>query len=393
MLLKRLALQKILSFKDSAIELGPLNVLIGPNAVGKSNLIEAISLLKAAPTNLADEMLRGGGVRQWIWLGDPVASPVATLECDLVLSRGRQVGPLTYLLQFSEDARGFLILEEQLVAGNGRSKAANGKTYFKRSSNYAKFGALARQQAGLDYESNAIPSTESVLSRFKSPIDATPITEVGRHLEEIKIFREFRTAATSQTRWGISTSIPKGSLMDGGDNLALVLHDLDFLGVHDRIRDYLRRFCKRFEDVKVNVGQGIAQAYLRESGLTELLSARRMSDGTLKFLCLLAALFHPKPPPLMCIEDPELGLHPEALQLVAEALVESSESTQLVVTTHSDALVDALSDRPEAVIVCERDFDNGTQCKRLSRKQLREWLKHYTLGALWRKGEIGGGRW
>jgi predicted ATPase len=66
---------------------------------------------------------------------------------------------------------------------------------------------------------------------------------------------------------------------------------------------------------------------------------------------------------------------------------------QLIVTTHSEALVDALTDRPETVLVCERDFDNGTQMKRLSKKDLKKWLEHYTLGELWRKGEIGGGRW
>lgn len=163
--------------------------------------------------------------------------------------------------------------------------------------------------------------------------------------------------------------------------------------MHDRIRDYLRRFCERFEDVKINVGEGLARTYLREAGLTEMVSAIRMSDGTLKFLSLLAALFNPKPPPLMCIEEPEVGLHPDALQLVAEALVEASESMQLIVTTHSEAFVDALSDRPESVIVCERDFDGGTQMKRLSKEHLKGWLGHYTLGQLWRNGEIGGGRW
>jgi predicted ATPase len=145
--------------------------------------------------------------------------------------------------------------------------------------------------------------------------------------------------------------------------------------------------------VKLRVGNGIVQAFLGETGLAEMLSAVRMSDGTLKFLCLLAALFHPEPPPLMCIEEPELGLHPDALQLVAEALVEASESMQLIVTTHSDALIDSLSDRPEAVLVCERDSENGTQFKRLSAEHLRNWLEHYSLGQLWRKGEIGGGRW
>jgi len=80
MLIKRLTLQKLFSFKDSAIELRELNVLIGPNAVGKSNLIEAIGLLQAAPSSLSTAILRAGGVRQVAWLGDPAGSPVASLD-------------------------------------------------------------------------------------------------------------------------------------------------------------------------------------------------------------------------------------------------------------------------------------------------------------------------
>jgi predicted ATPase len=67
MLIQRLTLKKLLSFSDATVELGQLNVLIGPNAVGKSNLIEVIGLLQATPTSLEAAILRGGGVRQWLW--------------------------------------------------------------------------------------------------------------------------------------------------------------------------------------------------------------------------------------------------------------------------------------------------------------------------------------
>jgi len=384
--IKRLTLKKLLSFNDSTVELGQLNVLIGANAVGKSNLIEAIALLRAAPTVLANEILRGGGIRQWLWLGDRVP-PIATIECELVLPGGSRFGPQVYSLQLAQDAGGVVIPAEQLVNVTVRAYSPSGEgVVFDRAHNRLRFP-----------ESQVLPqalsSSESVLSRFKSPADTTPITEVGYFFEQIRIFREFRTGPGSPTRYGISTSVPKDRLDDGGDNLALLLTELDFLGVHESVREYFRRFCDRFEDVKVRVGEGLAQAFLLETGLSEPLSAIRMSDGTLKFLCLLAALFHPKPAPLMCIEEPELGLHPDAVQLVASALVEASEHTQLVVTTHSEALIDALSDRPETVLVCERDFDNGTQFQRLSQEHLKSWLEHYTLGQLWRKGEIGGGRW
>ena len=112
MLLKEITLHNVLSFKKTTVELGSLNVLIGPNAVGKSNLIEAISLLKAAPGDLRAAMLRGGGVRSWIWLGDPVPSPIASLDCHLAGSTLKS--PLRYFLEFSEDAQGFVILRERL---------------------------------------------------------------------------------------------------------------------------------------------------------------------------------------------------------------------------------------------------------------------------------------
>src|ERR1700733_3904023 len=115
MFIKRLALKKILSFNDAEIELGQLNVLIGPNAVGKSNLIEVIGLLQATPNSLWTAMLRGGGVRQWLWLGDAVASPIATIECELNLLRGPQLGALIYSLSFSEESRGLIILAEKLA--------------------------------------------------------------------------------------------------------------------------------------------------------------------------------------------------------------------------------------------------------------------------------------
>ncbi len=390
MLIQRLRLKKLLSFNDATVELGPLNVLIGPNAVGKSNLIEAISLLQAAPTGILTPILRGGGVRQWIWLGDPVASPIATLGCDLELGGVSGVSPgpgVTYEIEFSEDNRGFLILRERLAPASVPGEA--GADYLERFYETARFGGAAANGHG----DMKLPFTESIFSQYKNPTDPTPITEIGNQFRRIQIFREFRTGRNSGARTGVSTSVGKESLADGGDNLAMVLNELDFLGVHERIREYLGRFCDRFQDVKVSVGEGLVRTFLREAGLKDMLSSLRMSDGTLKFLSLLAALFHPNRPPVICIEEPEIGLHPDALGLVAEVLMDASQEVQLIVTTHSDVLVDFLSDRPEAVLVCERDFDNGTQMKRLSGDELKDWLKDYRLGELWRKGEIGGGHW
>ena len=383
MLLSSITLKNILSFKDTTLELGPLNVLIGPNASGKSNLIEAISLLQAAPTNLSVPILLGGGVGAWIWKGGPAGSPIAALECSVTW------GPsFLYTLEFSEDARGLLIWRERFEDAAQAPQQTGAGVHFDRTT-----AGVAFSGTGPEAKLGEISAFESVLARFKNPLDPTPITSLGRHFEGIRIYREFSTGPSAQTRQGVAPVVPKGFLQDGGHNLAVVLDEMRFNQTIRRVNEYLPRFCGEFEEVLVRLHAGIAHTYVREKGLVEPVPAIRLSDGTLKFLCLLTVLLHPQLPPVLCIEEPEVGLHPDALQLVAEALVEASTRSQLILTTHSADLVDALSDRPEAVVVCERDFDNSTQFKRLQRADLDVWLQRYRLGELWRKGEIGGNRW
>ena len=91
---------------------------------------------------------------------------------------------------------------------------------------------------------------------------------------------------------------------------------------------------------------------------------------------------------MICIEEPELGLHPDAVALLADVLVEASSRTQLIVTTHSDALVSGLTDNVESVLVCE--YRAGTEIKRLDSAQLKHWLDRYRLGDVWRIGQLGG---
>jgi predicted ATPase len=381
MLLRKVKLENLLSFRKTEVELRGLNVLIGANASGKSNLIEAIGLLQAAPVDLNTAIRRLGGVRVVCSLARSQYSPIAAIECKEINDE-----PLRYRLEFSEASRGFVILRERLSGLASSSTNGDADVYFERSHGTVHFGSSLSE----------ISTIESVLQRSKSLADTTPITRIGQKLEEIRIYREFRTTSDSQVRMGAGVSSPPAwdKLYDGGGNLAVVLWELGLRELHERVRSYLRRFCDRFNDVEIRLDEaGIAQTYIEESGLLETLVSWRLSDGTLKFLCLLAVLLDPDPAPLICIEEPEVGLHPEAIQIVADALVEASERTQLIVTTHSEALIDALSERPEDVLITERDADNSTQFRRLDKQQLSLWLEDYSLGRLWRMGEIGGTRW
>jgi predicted ATPase len=381
MLLSSITLKNLLSFKSATLEMRPLNVLIGPNGSGKSNFIEAIGLLQAAPVDLNRAIMQGGGVREWIWRGSEEIASSASIEC--TVTDAPDSIPYRYQLEFREHPQGLWIETERF------QNAALGPhqepiVYFERKAEEVSFPPAGKGQMSMQ---------ESVLRSYRNPADLTPITRLGRNFERLRIYHEFQTGPRAQTRWGISPGAVKEFLEDGGANLAAVLHEMQFKGSIDRVGESMREVCERYRAVRVHEEGGVFRAYIVEDGIREPVPAIRLSDGTLKFLCMLTVLLNENIPPLICIEEPELGLHPDAVRLIARVIVEASHRTQLIVTTHSETLIDELSDQPEAVVVCEYDAGSGTRFERLSKKRLEGWLDRYSLGEIWRKGEIGGNRW
>jgi len=379
MFIRALTLKNVLSFRaPEPLELGPLNILIGPNAAGKTNLLSCIELLQALPNSLNNYLNSRGGADAWVWKGAKSTQEPARLEYQFRI----EPHSLNYQLAFASVERALAVQEEMLSQSD--------YSYLTRRGVRLQVGS--RGLPGVpdsERETNIVP-TQSVLETFRSPLDPTPITPTARAFGEIRIYGGFDTGTRSDARIGTSTGgSPKHPLEASGSNLALALQEMDFQGSLAKVKEYLKRFSARFEDIKIRSEGGRSQVYVTERGVGRL-SATNLSDGTLKFLCLMAVLFDDDPPPLVCIDEPEAGLHPDALALVGSALREASQRMQIVVATHSDALVDQFSDEPENIIVCERGSDEGTQFSRLSRLQLREWLQDYTLGDLWRRGEIGG---
>ena len=181
--------------------------------------------------------------------------------------------------------------------------------------------------------------------------------------------------------------------MEDASNLGLVLNDMmNRPGLKGKLLERMRDFYPFIEDIHTTLIGGTVQVFFHEKGLHQAIPASRLSDGSLRYLCLLAVLLHPVPSNVICIEEPELGLHPDIIPEVAKLLIDASKRSQIFVTTHSDVLVDALSEVPEAVVVCEK-VDGATQLRRLDKESLKPWLEKYRLGELWTSGEIGGNRW
>jgi len=179
-------------------------------------------------------------------------------------------------------------------------------------------------------------------------------------------------------------------LEENYQNLGLILNKISMEPLlKKKLIEKLQLLYPRFDDFGVKVEGGTVQIFLSEKEY--YMPATRLSDGTLRYISLLAMLYSPYKPSLLCIEEPELGLHPDILPAIAEMLKEVSSQTQIVVTTHSNIIIDALTASPEDVIVCENE-DGYTTMQRLKESELKKWLERYTLGELWSKGEIGGNR-
>lgn len=406
--LKSLRLDGLLSFPpgSEAIPLTPLNVLIGPNGSGKSNLIEAIELLHALPTGFAAAIRSGGGVREWLWKGEG-ASHSATIEAHIQGINFSRSTPgladlydpfapngLEYLISFTSANEAIEITTESVLAMEDALGLTERKYYSFDGGNpvisvlamWAPAQSVRRDQRELDRR-NFKPG-ESVLAQIKDLSSYPEITELGREFERISSFREWTFGPDSEIRKPQPTDLPSSVLLSDSRNLGLLLNRLEHSGAWSEFNGYLARFLPRFERYSTRIEGATVQFYLHEKGLKQPIPTTRLSDGTIRFMAILAQLLAPTPPPLICIEEPELGLHPDALSLLATLLQEASERTQLIVTTHSDALVSALTDVADSVLVCE--YRNGTVMQRVDSSKLKFWLDKYKLGEIWRIGEIGG---
>ena len=117
--------------------------------------------------------------------------------------------------------------------------------------------------------------------------------------------------------------------------------------------------------------------------------ASAMSDGTLRYLSLLTILLDPNPPPLIAIEVPERGIHPDLIMELAKLMLDTAERTQLVVTTHSQVLVDEMTEHPSSVVAFEH-WDGETHCRRVDPAVMTQWKEEESLGDVWAAGGIGG---
>jgi predicted ATPase len=380
--------RNILSFgpETEPLELRELNVFIGPNGSGKSNLIEILSLFQACPRDLVVPVREGGGVHDWLWKGatDPIA------EIEVLVKPAAMKRPMRHSLSFRAGpgpGHRFEVSDERIE--NASPDPGQPKPYFGYENGRGVLNATGAGRRTL--ERADIHPERSILAQRRDPYFYPEITELAEYYEKIRLYRDWSFGRNTAARAGQNTDLPGDFLAEDASNLAVVLSALRRSPASkNAIIDDLRQLYDGIVDYEAIVEGGKVQLYLNENN--RLIPATRLSDGTLRLLSLLCIFHHPTPPPLVAIEEPELGLHPDILPRLAEVFRAASARTQLVITTHSDALIDALSDSPEAVVVTEKS-DACTSFTRLRHDDLQVWLTKYSLGELWTRGDLGGTRW
>lgn len=372
--IERIKIHGFKSLKEIDFEMRPLNVLIGPNNGGKTNFLEFLEFLsEAAHEELQDAIARRGGFFSLLYAGYG-DSKKAEISCEvdfLILSE-----KVSYKVALSPDFLATKVMGEWFQGQNLWGK----RTFITPRQ------ALLKELLEEPEQKKRLKNGELIIAQ--DPKESHEYL-LRNYLRSLAIY-EFSTAKNSPLRR--EQSLKAGiRISPDGDNLASVLHNMkergEYRDAYNEIIKTLRVAFPTFKDLHFPCEVSEGKIALRWEGeFKRDFSSAVLSDGVLKFLCLTTLLLSPDPPDLICIDEPEIGLHPQLISLVAELLIAASERIQLIVATHSPQLIERL--RPEDVVVEKKD--GATELRRLPPEELKSWLKDFTLSELWLTGVTGG---
>jgi predicted ATPase len=385
MSIRRLEVQGFRSLKNVVWEPGALNVVIGPNGSGKSNLLSVIDMLSHSARGLLGSYVQSnGGMNNILWDGN-----AEVISIDLVTPYNKFFKGNTkefdssYGFTISPHMNTYYIEDEILKMGDENKEILRVDLF---SSLY-----IDNKNEELKIELKDLKTGETLLSQLDGPIAVNrSITRTNRYLTRWAIFNYIPCEKGSRIREAQVTRFEE-HLEVGGGNLINVVNTL-----YSTNREYenlvqnamIAAFGSDFDKlVFPPAADQRIQLRVRWKSLKRETSAADLSDGTIRFLFLITALAAPELPPVIAIDEPETGLHPSMFPIIAEYAAEASKRAQIIFTTHSSQFLDACSRFLPTVTVTKWQ-DGETVLKTIAGDELEQWLKRYTLGDLYRSGEL-----
>jgi predicted ATPase len=410
-------------------DFGPLTIVIGPNAAGKSTLLDFLQFLSQCaqfPLNTvlgwhwgAASLLNATTLEKKIswevhfrkpekgfWSRLPPLTERSPLVYEVVLNTSvpGQVSVDYEVLKNATALPGYAQPFKYLEATSSRSSIFDRKhrklvPFDEAVPRQGRVKESPSEGGGGEAVTLPVPLQEPtlMLSQMRF-LNEFPIPSAARLLLAGPVFYPgFDVTRFSQLRNKAAEIRPETNLSPSGDNLGTVLHEVmtryDYRSSASDLRDFLQVAYPSFEDIHVDTTYGNPPQVLvrvREKGIRRSTELWELSDGMLRFLCLEVALLNPLPPPLICIDEPETGLHPRLLPIVGDLIKAAAERTQVLITTHSPELLNRFDIRDVAVMTrgeepkarWSRPADRKTLVKML------ESVEGETLGDLHRSGEL-----
>jgi predicted ATPase len=371
-----------------------LNVLIGPNGSGKSNVLRALQTLSTAATGgLSKLVQRDGGMERLVWDGqkEDIRFQVRLSPADETRDENRD--SLTYQLELNRIglSSSYRIKNEFLFNFYKMETGESNQPFKLLQRTPHNAVVFDPQERGLKANEDELNEAESLLSVAGGPLSVNfHVRDFRKGLSGWKIYEDVHTNRDAEMRQAAVTR-NETTVDPNGQNLISVLHTL-----YSTDREFKNElnlamkaaFGDEFEElVFPPAADQRIQLRVRWRSLKREQSAADLSDGTLRFLFLIAVLANPNPPSLIAIDEPESGLHPSMLPIIAEYARDASLRSQIILTTHSPGFLDAFGDEPPNTVVV--DWRDGmTSLRPVSGEKLKYWLKQYTLGELFSSNEL-----
>lgn len=386
------------SLKDISWKPGDLNILIGPNGSGKSNLLRMLELISiSAQGQLGKHIQREGGMDAIVWDGSDYEIRFRLTATPHKEDKDPDKHSQAYELKLDrigESSR--YIVDYELLdeyARVDKNPPEYQQTILRRVETEAEVFYIDPDEGedSVQAPSEIIHEDESFLSVAAAWLTPPPqIPQFRTFLADWTIYHDFHVNADAPIRRS-AVARHETRVDPDGQNLISVLHtlytsDRDF---KNDINDAMSAaFGDDFEElVFPPAADQRIQMRVRWKSLKREQSAADLSDGTLRFLFLITVLAAPNPAPLIAIDEPETGLHPQMLPIIAEYAAEAAKRTQLILTTHSPEILDAFSRfEPQTTVV---DWaDGATTMNVVEGETLKSWLEDYSLGSLYRSGDL-----